>query len=151
MIRSSRVTPIAVLSILLLAPAAFAQGQDGGRDGDTPPQQVASLDPSMVTTIDTTSLADTTGAVPHGPIGAMVIEAHAQALRPAPLPDQDFDAPGPSAQTLAAQEQASVTPGFYAPTSHFSGDGFASGSTLDGDQANRHRRSAEMSLSIPVQ
>ena len=115
-------------------------------------------------TIDTTSLAGnqpatlapaqaTMSAMPSGlPAAALVVQAHAEVLRPAPVPDQDFDAPGPSRQTLAAQEQASVQPSFYsAPRQNFSGDGFAPGSTLNDDHANRSRPGGGMSLSIPVQ
>lgn len=79
------------------------------------------------------------------------MQARAQILRPAPLPDQDFDAPAPNAQVLADQQEASLTPSFYGTAKHFSGDGFAAGSALDEEQSNRHRPGGGMSLSIPVQ
>ncbi len=81
---------------------------------------------------------------------ALVIQAHATAMRPAPLPDQDVDAPGPDTQTLAAQQQASLSPSVYGQTKHFSGDGFATGSNLENEQNNRRRPGGGMSLSIPV-
>ncbi len=108
-------------------------------------------------TVDTTSLAvtgATIAAVPPAtpPARALVVQADARALRPAPVPDQDFDAPGPSRQTLAAQDQARLQPSLYsAARQGFSGDGFAPGSTLDDDHANRRRPGGGMSLSIPMQ
>ena len=116
-------------------------------------------------TIDTTSLTDrpsdgqatvlavqgvTRAAVPAA--RDLVVQAHAEGLRPAPVPDQDLDAPGPSRQALAEQDQASVQPSFYsAARQGFSGDGFADGSTLDDDHANRRKPGGGVSLSIPVQ
>ena len=116
-------------------------------------------------TIDTTSLAGgqtTMLAVQGASIGEipaavpaardLVMQAHAEVLRPAPVPDQDFDAPGPSRQALAEQDQASLQPSFYSAARRgFSGDGFANGSTLDDDHANRRKPGGGVSLSIPVQ
>jgi hypothetical protein len=82
---------------------------------------------------------------------AMVVQAHAQALRPAPLPDQDMDAPGLSADEVASQQQASLNPHVFAPVGqHFSGDGFSQGASLDKDRVNRSRPGGGMSLSIPM-
>ena len=104
-------------------------------------------------TIDTASLsapitATLSDRVPSA--ASLVMEAHATALRPAPLPDQDFDAPGPDSQTLAAQQEASLAPSVYGQTQHFSGDGFSSGSNLESNKNNRRRPGGGMSLSIPV-
>ncbi len=92
-------------------------------------------------------------AIPTGFASANILvkQAHAEVLRPAPLPDQDLDAPGPGPDALAAQQQASLQPSFYAPAKHFSGDGFSAGSTLDGDHVNRAKPGGGMSLSIPMQ
>ena len=89
-------------------------------------------------------------AMPRGSTGALVIQAHAQTLRPAPLPNEDFDEPGLSPQALAAQDQASVGPSFYGAAKPFSGDGYAPGSTIDDRTSHRHNGGG-MSLSIPVQ
>ncbi len=104
-------------------------------------------------TIDTASLSAPIAAtlsdrVPSA--ASLVMEAHATTLRPAPLPDQDFDAPGPDPQTLAAQQEASLAPSVYGQTQHFSGDGFSSGSNLESNKNNRRRPGGGMSLSIPV-
>ena len=130
--------------LLVGAPTARAES-------DPPSRSLTSLE-----TIDTTSLstaAATMPAMPSGsrPAASLVMQAHAQVLRPAPLPDQDLEAPEPSAQALAAQSQTSLQPSFYSAATHFSGDGFSAGSTLDGDHANRSRPGGGMSLSIPVQ
>ncbi len=107
--------------------------------------------------IDATSLADSRTTVLAIPLAtssarALVVQAHAEVLRPAPVPDQDLDAPGPSRQALADQDQASLQPSFYSAARRgFSGDGFASGSTLDDDHANRRKPGGGVSLSIPVQ
>ncbi|MCQ8241634.1 hypothetical protein [Rhizosaccharibacter radicis] len=89
-------------------------------------------------------------AAPARPV--IVQEAHATTLRPAPLPDQDLDAPGLTSDELASQQEASLSPHVFAPVhQHFSGDGFANGASLDKDRANRSRPGGGMSLSIPVQ
>lgn len=142
--RIRRAAVAAVLAVGSAQVSAHAAGQAGS--GGT----------AGLRTIDTASLATvqaTTAAVPSGPLaGAPVLQARASALRPAPVPDQDLDAPGPSREALADQEQARLQPSFYAaPRQGFSGDGFASGSTLNDDHANRRRPGGGMSLSIPVQ
>ncbi len=116
------------------------------------PKPVRRVSRLQLQTIDTASLAtamsDSGGGRLHGTVP--VIQAHATAMRPAPLPDQDVDAPGPDAQTLAAQQQASVGPSFYGNKDHFSGDGFSAGSNLESDKNNRRRPGGGMSLSIPM-
>lgn len=147
MTRSLRFMTIAALAVLA-APVAHAAPQPGDR-------QFASLDAVGMQTIDTTSLSgqQTMSAMPTRslPASALVVQAHAQRLRPAPLPDPDYDAPGPDSQAVAAQGATSVRPSFYSAAQHFSGDGFASGSTLDEDRAAHHHAGGGMSLSIPVQ
>lgn len=71
------------------------------------------------------------------------------ALRPAPLPDRDLA--DPSGATLAAAGDASLTPGLFNPQSHFAGDGYAAGSSIDTDHNHRHSTGGGMNLSIPVQ
>lgn len=146
--RTIRIMPACLLPALLFASLASAQARLDD-DGSATPGVARAI------TIDTTSLASSTvaafGALSKGSIGAPVLQARAQLMRPAPLPDQDYDAPGPSEQALAAQDQASVSPSLVSPSRHFSGDGFASGSTLDEDRVNRHRAGGGMSLSIPMQ
>ena len=106
-------------------------------------------------TIDTTSLQAPV-APSHDPVAHalvdhdLVIEAHATTLRPAPLPDQDFDAPGPDRAALAAQQESSLVPSVYNHAETFSGDGFATGSNLEADKNNRRRPGGGMALSIPV-
>ena len=93
----------------------------------------------------------TIDAIPgNAPIPVIVTQAHAQTLRPAPMPDQDFDGPGLNAEAIAAQNQTHVQPSFYSRGKHFAGDGFADGSTLDGNRANRAKPGGGMSLSIPM-
>ena len=82
--------------------------------------------------------------------GALVMQAHAQALLPAPLPDRDLSAPGPSQDSLAGQADPSLTPGFFNPSAHFAGDGYASGSSIENDHNHRHSTGGLMSLSIPM-
>ncbi len=141
------------LTALLLGPVAAHAGSVAA-DGPMPTQRFASLEAGRIRTVDTTSLSEATmPAIPTGFASAatLVKQAHAAVLRPAPLPDQDLDAPGPGPDALAAQQQASLQPSFYAPARHFSGDGFSAGSTLDGDHVNRAKPGGGMSLSIPMQ
>ena len=151
----------AFLTALLLGPAAAHAGTVA-TDGPVATQRLASFDNGGIRTVDTTSLAGGSSsqaaissmpAIPTGfaPAGTLVRQARAEVLRPAPLPDQDFDAPAPGPDALAAQQQASLQPSFYAPAKHFAGDGFSAGSTLDGDHVNRARPGGGMSLSIPMQ
>ena len=83
--------------------------------------------------------------------GLTVIQAHVETLRPAPLPDRDLDAPGSSADTLSAQSDPKLTPGFISPGARFAGDGYASGSSMENDHSHRHSTGGLMSLSIPMQ
>lgn len=149
--RHTWIMPAALVTALALGPVGASA--DTGLIPDASPLRVASLDPSGVQTTDALTSSRLIDMMPLGmpPARALVMQAHAQTLRPAPLPDEDFDAPGLSAQALAAQNQTSVQPSFYAPAKPFSGDGFAAGSTLDEDRVNRHRGGGGMSLSIPVQ
>ena len=139
----------------LALPAALCWGLLAGTPMARADSGQSSQDLTSLQTVDTTSLS--TAALAPGlasgarPAAGLVMQAHARILRPAPLPDQDLEAPEPSAQALAAQGQASLQPSFYSATTHFSGDGFSAGSTLDGDHANRSRAGGGMSLSIPVQ
>ncbi len=142
---------VVALAFGLGTAGAHAAGQSGVAGGlqtiDT-----ASLAGGQTTmpTVQGTSTAPIPEAVPAA--RDLVVQAHAQVLRPAPVPDQDFDAPGPSRQALAEQDQASLQPSFYSAARRgFSGDGFANGSTLDDDHANRRKPGGGMSLSIPVQ
>ncbi|TLU73418.1 hypothetical protein [Lichenicoccus roseus] len=80
-----------------------------------------------------------------------VLQAHAQVLRPAPLPDPDVSAPGPSRESLEAQASPSVSPDLFNPRAHIAGDGYAAGSSIDTDHNNRHSTGGGMSLSIPMQ
>ena len=82
--------------------------------------------------------------------GGFVMQAHAETLRPAPLPNPDVDAPGPSNETLASQASPSVAPDFFNPTAHAIGDGYAPGSAIETDHNNRHSTGGGMSLSIPM-
>lgn len=116
-------------------------------------QQATGSDPSAMATFKTTSLdARASGFDPVSPdqTTGLVRQAHAQTLAPAPLPNQDFDAPGLDAGTLAAQGQTTVNPSFYSGAKPFAGDGYSPGSTLD-DRQNSHRAGGGMSLSIPMQ
>ncbi len=83
--------------------------------------------------------------------GGLVMQAHAETLRPAPLPDPDVSAPGMSGEALAAQGDASLAPGVFNPQSHFAGDGYAPGSSIETDHAHRHSTGGGMNLSIPMQ
>ena len=83
--------------------------------------------------------------------GGLVMQAHVQTLRPAPLPDPDVSAPGMSGDALAAQSDASLAPGVFNSQSHFAGDGYAAGSSIETDHAHRHTTGGGMSLSIPMQ
>ena len=83
--------------------------------------------------------------------GGLVMQAHVETLRPAPLPDPDVSAPGVSGDALSAPGDASVAPGVFNPQSHFAGDGYASGSSIENDHAHRHSTGGGMSLSIPMQ
>lgn len=74
-----------------------------------------------------------------------------ETLRPAPLPDRDLDAPEASADTASARSDPTLTPGFISPSAHFAGDGYASGSSIEGDHSHRHSTGGLMSLSIPMQ
>lgn len=82
--------------------------------------------------------------------GGLVMQAHAQALRPAPLPDRDFSVPGLNQDAPAAQTDPTLMPGFINSNSHFSGDGYAPGSSIEGDHNHRHSTGGLMSLSIPM-
>lgn len=156
-------TPDGSLPVVTISttPEALAAAPDDGTGivADQPGAVVAAKPAAhraprfKLQTIDTTGLSTPlsgqSGKV--RPASALVIEARATTLRPAPLPDQDMDAPGPDAQALSAQQQASVAPSFYGNQNHFSGDGFSSGSNLEADKNNRRRPGGGMSLSIPVQ
>jgi hypothetical protein len=83
--------------------------------------------------------------------GLVVVQAHAETLRPAPLPDPDIGPPGPSSETLAAQSSPSVAPDFFNPNAHAIGDGYAPGSAIETDHNKRHSTGGGMSLSIPMQ
>ena len=147
MSRHVRIMPVALLATLALGTCL------GAADAATADQGPLSRSLAGLETIDTASLSRSVTTMSSGsvPAASLVMQAHAEILRPAPLPDPDLEAPEPSAQALAAQDQASVQPSFYSAAKHFSGDGFAAGSTLDGDHANRSRPGGGMSLSIPVQ
>lgn len=142
--------------IMPAALLAFAGGSIAGlhaaNAGPAWSQQATSFDPSSMATFGTTSLQPRASvgdpASPDRATG-LVRQAHVQALRPAPLPDQDFDAPGLDARAIAAQGQTSVNPSFYGGAKYFAGDGYSPGSTLD-DRKNGHSAGAGMSLSIPV-
>ncbi len=83
--------------------------------------------------------------------GGLVMQAHVETLRPAPLPDPDVSAPGMSGAASTAQGDASLAPGVFNPQSHFAGDGYAPGSSIETDHAHRHSTGGGMSLSIPMQ
>lgn len=142
------IMPVALAAAVCFGPAPAARADETGV-----PQRLAGL--YTVDTANLSGMSNTISAVPSFsssvPAAALVMQAHARALRPAPLPDQDLDAPGPNAQALAAQDETSVQPSFYSTSKHFSGDGFAAGSTLEDDHVNRRRPGGGMSLSIPVQ
>ncbi len=80
----------------------------------------------------------------------VVMQAHAETLRPAPLPDPDVSAPGPSSEALAAQADPSLQPGIFNPQAHFAGDGYAPGSSVETDHDHRHSTGGGMNLSIPM-
>ena len=83
--------------------------------------------------------------------GGLVLQAHVETLRPAPLPDPDVSAPGMSGGALEAQGDASLAPGVFNAQSHFAGDGYAPGSSIETEHAHRHSTGGGMSLSIPMQ
>ncbi|MCQ8278360.1 hypothetical protein NFI95_07835 [Acetobacteraceae bacterium KSS8] len=161
----SRILPVVAAATILLAGTAMAATPIPSADlpnatdsaalpaslpSVTTPKPARHVSRLQLQTIDTASLAttlgDKAGNSPHMP----VMQARATAMRPAPLPDEDVDAPGPDAQTLASQQQASLNPSFYSNKDHFSGDGFAPGSNLESDKNNRRRPGGGMSLSIPM-
>lgn len=82
--------------------------------------------------------------------GGLVMQAHAQSLRPAPLPNPDVSAPRPSGDALAAQSDPTIGPDFFNSHSHFAGDGYSAGSSIENDHNNRHSPAGGMSLSIPM-
>lgn len=82
--------------------------------------------------------------------GSLVMQAHAQALLPAPLPDPDIGPPAPSSDALASEGDPSLQPNIFNPHDHFAGDGYAAGSNIEGDHNNRHTPGGGMSLSIPM-
>ncbi|MGI4748107.1 MAG: hypothetical protein ACRYFY_18995 [Janthinobacterium lividum] len=146
------IMPASVITALALG--SVGASADTGQPSNNAPVRAASLDPTAAETVDATALSRPLDTMPLGvpPAASLVMQASAQTLQPAPLPNEDFDAPGLSAQALAAQDQASVQPNFYGRPKPFSGDGFAAGSTIDDDRMNRHRTGGGgMSLSIPVQ
>ncbi len=123
--------PALLLAAACLLPVGAAQAADS--------QEPA---PRTVNAIPLDNMAFSTG---------LVMQAHAEVLRPAPLPDPDVSAPGPSQEALEAQAAPSVAPDLFNPQAHVAGDGYASGSSLDADHNNRHSTGGGMSLSIPVQ
>lgn len=142
--------PAILLAALAVGAVAPASAEETGTQAT---QQVQSLDPTAAATFASNSLVQTgpmTDSMPGAPARPLVIQAHAQTLRPAPLPNEDFDEPGPGPQALAAQDQASVGPSFYGAAKPFAGDGYAPGSTLDDRVSHRHTGGG-MSLSIPMQ
>ena len=82
--------------------------------------------------------------------GGLVMRAHAETLRPAPLPDPDVRAPGPGDEALASQADPRFAPDFFNPNAHVVGDGYAAGSAIETDHNNRHSAGGGMSLSIPM-
>ncbi|MGI4746488.1 MAG: hypothetical protein ACRYFY_10660, partial [Janthinobacterium lividum] len=119
------IMPAALLAFSA-AGIANAHAADTGRAQS--PQQATSFDPSALATFETTSLdprASVSDPGLPGPTIGLIRQARAQALRPAPLPNEDFDAPGLDAQTLAAQGQTSVSPSFYSGAKPFAGDGYS--------------------------
>ena len=82
--------------------------------------------------------------------GGLVMQAHAETLRPAPLPNRDFSLPTLNREAIAAQTDPSLVPGFINPNSHFAGDGYEPGSSIEGDHNHRHSTGGLMSLSIPM-
>ena len=135
---------------LLVAIIALASAAPGSTEAATPQR--------TITAIPLDSAAIGFGAV---------MQARAQTLRPAPpagpggrappappaarAPDQDVSAPGPSSDELAAEADPSVTPDLFNPKAHFAGDGYAAGSSIEGDQNHRHSTGGGMSLSIPME
>ena len=83
----------------------------------------------------------------YAPAAPIVLQAHAETLLPAPVPNRDI---GPPSETLSAQADPSLEPGVFNPRSHFAGDGYASGSNIEADQNHRHTLGAGMNLSVPV-
>jgi hypothetical protein len=83
--------------------------------------------------------------------GGLVRQAHVETLRPAPLPNPDVRDPGPSNETLAAQNDPSLAPDVFNPKSHFAGDGYEPGSSIENEHNHRHSTGGGMSLSIPMQ
>ena len=131
MMHATRAIPVLLLAAAWLMPAGAARAAD-------------SQEPA----------AHTISAIPLDNVAlptALVVQAHATVLRPAPLPDRDVSAPGPSSETLEAQASPSVAPDLFNPRAHIAGDGYAPGSSLDSDHNNRHSTGGGMSLSIPVQ
>jgi hypothetical protein len=130
--RTRRVTRLLLGAVLLLPSSAWQSAQ-------------AEAQP---TGQQTTAAIPLDGAVMGG---GLVMQAHAETLRPAPLPNPDVSAPGPSNDALASQADPSLSPDLFNPQSHFAGDGYAPGSSIETDHIHRHSTGGGMSLSIPMQ
>jgi len=126
-----------LLGGVLLAPLSLAPVAALATRASIPTAHRA-MAPLRSITLDGAVLRTQTEAAPPG-----------NALRPAPLPDRDLAAP--EGGTLASQDEASVEPGLFNPQNHFSGDGYAPGSSIEADHNHRHSTGGGMNLSIPVQ
>jgi len=128
--RSGHLARLLFLMAAMLPFSARAASQTGS-SSDTPARAAIPLDEAVMG-------------------GGLVMQAHAQVLRPAPLPDLDITAPGPSGDALAAQNDPRIGPDFFNSHARFAGDGYAAGSSIENDHNNRHSPAGGMSLSIPM-
>ncbi len=108
------------------------------------------LQARAVSLSDASSSARLVWAPPLGAPAPVVVQATAETMRPAPLPNPDVEEPGPNQEALAAQSDASLAPGVFNMKSHFAGDGYAPGSNLETDQNHRHTVGGGMNLSVPM-
>ena len=80
----------------------------------------------------------------------MTVQAGPETMRPAPLPDPDVQDPAARQDARSAQGDASLTPGIFNMRSHFAGDGYAPGSSLETDQNHRQTVGGGMNLQVPM-
>nr|WP_321983737.1 hypothetical protein [uncultured Lichenicoccus sp.] len=136
--------PVRLFALMVAAACLLPPGVARAADSQDLAPRNAGQDPAprTIDAIPLDNMALSTG---------LVVQAHAEVLRPAPLPDPDVSAPGPSSEALEAQANPSVAPDLFNPQAHVAGDGYAAGSSIDADHNNRHSTGGGMSLSIPVQ
>jgi hypothetical protein len=133
--------------ILVLAVGALALGGPIGfaADAMAAPTPVAAS--SFSVQIADTGLSGTrpsTGLVAAKP--ATPPRPPAGTLAPAPIPNQDIDAP----VARAAPREPRLEPAFFSRKAEFEGDGFSAGSNLDYNTEDKDKPAAGLNLSVPV-